>query len=101
VAIRFDPKSMRVSYVGARFVPDRELVRVPKIAVAQAEKLAPGEIMQPSFLGYYLQCCGPTRAKLVWVVSAWTDRSSEVFYVDALTGELIDRVQTSVIETPG
>jgi hypothetical protein len=100
VAIKFDPKSMRVSYVGARFVPDRELVLTPEITSTEAEKQVPGEIMQPSYLGIYVKCCGPTRPRLVWVVSSWTYRMSEVFYVDALTGVLVDRAETSVIESP-
>ena len=100
VAVKFDPKSMRVSYVGAHFVPDRELVRTPKITAAQVEKLVPGEITHASYLGYYLKCCGPTRSKLVWVVSAWTDRLGEVFYVDALTGVLVERVQGTIFEFP-
>ena len=97
VGIAYDERTKRVSSLAANFVPDRELPRTPKISAVQAERLVPGEVTDRAYLGYYLRCCGRRRPNLVWAIGAWTEKMGEMFYVDAITGVIVDRVQTTII----
>jgi len=97
VGIAYDERTKRVSSLAANFIPDRELPRTPKISAAQAERLVPGEVTDRAYLGYYVRCCGRRRPNLVWAIGAWTEKMGEMFYVDAMTGVIVDRVQTTII----
>ena len=52
--------------------------------------------MEPSYLGYYLKCCGSARPKLVWAIHAWSQVVGKMYYVNAIDGSMVDSVQTSM-----
>lgn len=95
VGVKYDTKTMAVSSVVANFVPDRNLPREPGISAAQAERTVPGEVIELTFLGYFVKCCGPTLPRLVWAVSVWNG-DHWLHYVDAITGVEVERRRMSV-----
>lgn len=97
VGLAYDERTKRVSSFAANFIPDRGLPRTPRISAAQAERLVPGEVTERAYLGYYVRCCGRRRPNLVWAIGAWTEKMGEMFYVDAITGVIVDHVQTTTI----
>ena len=88
VAVTYDGKTKRITSLTANFVPDRELPHAPKLSAKQAEQIAGGEILEPTYLGYYALCCGPRLPKLVWAIYSGSER----VYVDAITGVVVARV---------
>lgn len=97
VAFNYDGKTKRIKMLSAGFIPNRELPLEPKLTVQEAERLVPGEVMEPSYLGYYLKCCGASRPRLVWAVHAWSSGLGKMFYVDAITGAIVDVRQTTIV----
>jgi hypothetical protein len=97
VAFNYDGKTKRIKMLSAGFIPDRELPPKPKLSAREAERLVPGEVIEPSYLGYYVKCCGAERPRLVWAVHAWSEGLGKMFYVDAITGIIVDRVQTTIV----
>jgi hypothetical protein len=95
IGINYDEVMRRVSRFVASFMPDRGLLRTPKLSAQQAEQIAGGEIVEPTYLGYYVPCCGPRPPKLVWAISIWIPTRHEMVYVDAVTGLLLARVNMS------
>lgn len=95
VGVKYDTKTMRVASVVAHFVPDRDLPREPRISAAQAERAVPGEVIEPTFLGYFVKCCGPTLPKLVWAVSVWNN-DHWIHYIDATAGVEVVRRRMSM-----
>jgi hypothetical protein len=94
VSIKYDTRTMRVSMVASHFVPDRNLPREPILSALDAEKRVSGETTDPTYLGYYLKCCGSAPARLVWVVRVWSN-DSWMHYIDAITGGEVDRRRMS------
>ncbi len=101
VGIKYDDTTKRVSSFAANFIPDRGLPRTPKLSAQQAEQIAGGEIVEPTYLGYYAHCCVPTPPELVWAINVWTIRMRETIYVDAITGVVADRVQMTTLGDAG
>jgi hypothetical protein len=97
VAVGYDGKTKRIDSITAGFIPDRELPHTPKLTAKEAEQLVSGEVTEPTYLGYYLKCCGPRPPRLVWAVRVWSARLGEMFYIDAITGVIVDRVQTTTV----
>ena len=95
VAFNYDGKTKRIKMLSAGFIPDRELPPKPKLTAKQAERIAGGEVIEPTYLGYLLPCCGPRLPKLVWAVSVWVN-DHYMYYVDAISGEVVDRVRMSM-----
>jgi hypothetical protein len=88
VGIDYDGNTNRVTSVVANFIPDRELPRSPKLTAQQAERIAGGEILEPTYLGYYVPCCGAQRPRLVWAIYS----GAEKVYIDAITGAVVARL---------
>jgi hypothetical protein len=89
VGLKYDGKTNRVTSLVANFIPDRELPRTAKLTAQQAEQIAGGDILEPTYLGYYLACCEPKmRPKLVWAIYSGDER----LYVDAITGAVAARI---------
>jgi len=97
VAFNYDGKTKRIQMLSAGFIPNRELPPKPKLSAQQAERLVPGNVMERSYLGYYTPCRGPTPPRLVWAVHAWSEGLGHMFYVDAITGAIVDRRQTTIV----
>jgi hypothetical protein len=94
VAFDYDGKTKRIHMLSAGFIPNRELPRTPKLSARQAERIAGGEIIEPTFLGYLLPCCGPRPPKLVWAIKIWSN-DVEMVYVDAMSGVVVARMNMS------
>ena len=105
VSLGYDALTRRVTTVVAHFVPDRDLLRAPRLSAKLAEQVVPKalaiaekidasdvEIMDGTHLGYYADNYSPEPVQLVWVVEVvvggW---EHEEFYVDALTGIVANR----------
>jgi hypothetical protein len=95
VGVKYEDTTKRVIGVASNFIPDRGLPHTPKLSPQQAEQIAGGEIVEPTYLGYYVPCCGPRPPKLVWAISIWISTRHEMVYVDAVTGLLLARVNMS------
>jgi hypothetical protein len=106
IGINYDDATKHVSKFGAIFIPDRGLDRDPKISAERAEQLVPEaltamkdsgaaqvEILEGTHLAYYHDPADPTPPRLVWVVRAQLEGGMQwAYYVNAITGMLIDRV---------
>lgn len=95
IALRYDTRTLDITMAGGQFVADRNLERVPRISAAEAEQIAGGEKTEPTVLGYYLKCCTPAPARLVWAVSSWKS-DSWIYYINAVTGLEVDRRRLSM-----
>jgi len=94
VAFNYDGKTKRINMLSASFIPNRELPPKPRLSAQQAERIAGGEVVEPTFLGYFLPCCGPRPPKLVWAIGVWTS-DHETVYVDAISGVVVARINMS------
>ena len=93
VAFNYDGKTKRIHMLSAGFIPNRELPAKSRLSAQQAERIAGGEVIEPTYLGYLLPCCGPKLPKLVWAVSVWVSTSNGdhwMYYVDAISGSVVD-----------
>ncbi len=108
VGISIDDTTKRVFKFGALFVPDHGLDRTPKLSATQAEQIVPGvlsamretgtaevEIIEGTHLAYYFNVAEVTPPKLVWVVRMRLEGVPWAYYVDAMTGVIVDRVPES------
>ena len=95
VAFNYDGKTKRIHMLSAGFIPNRELPSKPKLSAQQAERIAGGEVVEPTYLGYLLPCCGPRLPKLVWAISVWTG-DHEMVYLDAISGVVVGRVNMTL-----
>jgi len=109
VGVNYDDKSREVSKLNAAFLPNRGLDRVPKIPSTSAEKLLSEalsqikggddgdfEILDGTYLAYLYDGSDPTPPRLVWVVRAQHANAKQwAYYVNAISGALIDRVPLS------
>lgn len=94
VAFDYDGKTKRIYMLSTGFIPNRGLPARPKLTAKQAERIAGGVILEPTFLGYLLPCCGPKLPTLVWAVKTSTG-DVEMVYVDAIGGTVVARMSMS------
>jgi Zn-dependent metalloprotease len=106
IAIGYDALTKRVSGVTAHFIPDRDLPRSPKVSEKRAEQIVPEVLAiaeklsaadvrvlkEDTYLGYYADPVSPTPPQLVWAITVmYADGTQEMFYVDAITGVVVQR----------
>jgi hypothetical protein len=95
IVLKYDTRTLDITMAGGQFVADRNLEREPRISAAEAEKIVGGERTEPTVLGYYLKCCEPAPASLVWAVSSWKS-DAWIYYINAVTGLEVDRRRLSM-----
>lgn len=105
IAIEYDSTTRLVTGLSAIFVPDRDLPSTPKLSALEAEKIVPEilamaedkrateiEVIAGTYLGYYVVPAEPGPPRLVWVVRAQVLKGiQELFFVNAITGLIVDR----------
>lgn len=105
VALSYDDATKRVTTFVANFIPDRGLDTKPTLSAAEAESLVPAvleatkessekdiEIQGDTHLAYYMNRAEVAPPKLVWVVRVQLQGVQWAYYVNAMTGIIVDRV---------
>jgi hypothetical protein len=104
IAIDYDPTTLRISGMTANFVPDRGLPQAPRLSAKDAEQIVPPAVasvdnvkdievaIQPgTYLAYYAKSVEPDPPQLVWVVQVTLGTSHELFFINAISGEIAGR----------
>ena len=95
VAFDYDGKTKRIHMLSAGFIPNRELPTEAELSAKQAERIAGGVVLEPTYLGYFQPCCGPRLPKLVWAVNT-SSNDVEMVYVDAISGVVVMRMSMTM-----
>ena len=95
VGFNYDGKTKRITDAFGQLHPrSRVATQAEAVRDSRPSRIAGGEVVEPTYLGYLLPCCGPRLPKLVWAVSVWVNEHYMI-YVDAISGEVVDRVRMS------
>ncbi|MGH7928199.1 MAG: M4 family metallopeptidase, partial [Candidatus Binatia bacterium] len=101
VSISYNADTKHVSSIAAHFIPDRALPSKPTLTAEEAQQIVSRAVQatkglkahfsQTSHLAYFAEFADPSPPHLVWVIRATTADSSDMFYVDAITGLIVSR----------
>ena len=108
-SVEFDATTRQVLAFVSNFIPNRGLPREPKISASRAEQTVAEtlalakdgradeiEITNETYLGYYKVYTDSSPPCLVWVVETSFKGSHERFFVDAVSGNIVDSQETSL-----